>query len=77
MSMMLGLWNDFSNWITNTWSDVTFLIVVSIFGILGLLALLSFFKGNFDKGKKVKWLKLVFALVMFGLLTLLCCVKYV
>lgn len=69
-SMLLSLWDDFTKWVSVDWSQTTYIIVVCIFGLLGLLSLLSFFKGNFDKGKKVKWSKLILALLLFGLLAL-------
>ncbi len=75
-SMLLSLWDDFRNWITVGWSETTYIIVVCVFGICGLLSLLSFFKGNFNKGKKIKWGSLVIALIMFALLALVSIVRY-
>ncbi len=68
MNMLLSIWDDFSNWVTLEWSQTTYILVVCIFGLCGLMALLSFFKGNFNKGKKIKWGKIVLAVFMFALL---------
>ncbi len=75
VSMLCNIWDDFCLWVYK-WNDVTFAIVMGIFGVLGLLALLSFFKNNFDKGKKIKWLKIIGALVLFGLLALLAVARF-
>lgn len=74
--MLLSLWDDFSNWVTVEWSQTTFAIVISFLGICGLLSFLSFFKGNFNKGKKIKWGNLVLALFLFGLLAVISVAKY-
>lgn len=68
MNMLLSIWDDFSNWVTLEWSQTTYILVICIFGLCGLMALLSFFKGNFNKGKKIKWGKIVLAVFMFALL---------
>lgn len=75
-SMLLSLWDDFRNWVTVGWSDTTYIIVVCVFGICGLLSLLSFFKGNFNKGKKVKWGSIVLSLVLFALLAVVSIARY-
>lgn len=75
-ALLLSAWDDFSNWVTLGWNQTTFVIVVCVFGICGLLAFLSFFKGNFNKGKSIKWFKLVVALLMFALLAVVSAAKY-
>ncbi len=75
-SMLLSLWDDFRNWVTVGWSQTTYIIVVCVFGLCGLLSLLSFFKGNFNKGKKIKWGSLVIALIMFALLAVVSIARY-
>ena len=74
-SMLCNIWDDFCLWVYG-WGDVTFAIVMGVLGVLALLGLLTFFKGNFDKGKKIKWLKLIGALLLFGLLALLAVARF-
>ena len=69
--MLCSLWDDFKQWVTVGWNQTTYIIVVCVLGVLGLFSLLSFFKGSFNKGKKPKWLQLVFALLLFGILALI------
>lgn len=76
VSMLCSLWDDFSKWVTVSWTQTTYIIVVCVFGLLGLMALLSFFKGSFDKGKKVKWGKLILALLLFGLLAVVSAARF-
>lgn len=76
MNMLLSIWDDFRNWVTIDWSQTTYILVVCIFGLCGLMALLSFFKGNFNKGKKIKWGKIVLAVFMFALLAVISAARY-
>ena len=76
LSMLCSMWDDFSNWVTNSWSDATFIIVVVIFGVLGLMALVSFFKKSFDKGKKPKWLTLILAIILLVLMGVVIYARY-
>ena len=76
MSMLCNLWTDFQHWISNDWTDVTFYIVMSIFAIIGLLALVSFIKGSYDKGGKIKWLKLIASIIFLAIVAVLCVAKF-
>lgn len=75
ISMMCNLWDNFSMWVSDKWSTTTFALVVSIFGLLGLMALLSFFKKSFDKGKRPKWGTLILSLLMFALMAVVFAAK--
>ncbi len=75
--LLATLWNNFSNWVTEEWSQTTFILVVTILGVLGLWALLTFFKGSINKDKKPKWGTLVVSIVMFVLLAILCSAKFI
>ena len=70
MSMLCNLWTDFQHWISNDWTDVTFYIVMSIFAIIGLLAL------AYDKGGKIKWLKLIASIIFLAIVAVLCVAKF-
>ena len=70
-STLLNLWDRFSLWVSVEWNMTTYIIVVSVLGVGALLLLLSFLKGNFNKGKKIKWVNLVLALLMLGALALI------
>ena len=76
MSMLCNLWTDFQHWISNDWTDVTFYIVMSIFAIIGLLALVSFVKGSYNKDGKIKWLKLIGSVVCLAIVGVLCAAKF-
>lgn len=76
ISMLLSLWDDFRNWVTVDWNDTTFAIVISVLGVCGLLCFVSFVKGNFNKGKKIKWGQLVLALVLFVILGVISYARY-
>ena len=75
-SMLCSLWDDFSMWVTNEWSQTTYVIIVCVFGVLGLLSLLSFFKGSFDKGKKPRWGTLILSIILFALLAVVCVARF-
>mgnify|MGYP001624776368 len=75
-SMLCSLWDDFSMWVTNQWSQTTYIIVVCVLGVLGLMALLSFFKGSFDKGKKPKWGTLILSIILFAILAVICFARF-
>lgn len=76
-SVMLSLWDTFRHWVSVDWSATTFAIVVSLLGVCALLGLLSFFKGNFDKGKPIKWGKVVLIVLLLGIVTLLAVARFV
>ncbi len=75
-SMLCNIWDDFSNWVTLEWSQPVYIIVVCIFALLGVMGLLSFFKGSINKDKKPKWGVLVLSLLMFGLLAIVVAAKF-
>lgn len=77
-SLLCGVspWEWFRSWVSESWNETTYVIVMCAFGLLGLLSLLSFFKKSFDKDKKPKWGMLVLSLVMFGLLALVAFARY-
>lgn len=75
ISMMCSIWDDFKTWIIDGWSETTFVLVICVLGLLGLMALLSFFKKSFDKGKKPKWVVLILALILFGVLAFLSVIR--
>ena len=70
VSMLCSLWDDFSLWVTNDWSQLVFIFVVGLFGIFGLMGVLSFLKGpKYNKEKKpFKWGVLVMSILMFALM---------
>ena len=78
MSMLCSLWDKISTWVTDSWTQLTFVIVVCAFGILGTMALLAFLKGpKFNKDKKpFKWGSLILCLLMYGLLALVCAARF-
>ena len=53
--MLLSLWGKMSDWVSTKWTQTTYIIVVCILGVCGLLLLSTYLKSNFNKGKKVKW----------------------
>lgn len=73
-SMLCNLWDDMTNWVSN-WSQVSFIIVVSVFALCGLLGLLSFFKKSINKDKKPKWGVLIVSILCFALLALVFALK--
>ena len=72
MSTMCNLWDNFSLWVMS-WSDVTYILVLCALGIVALINVVGFLKGNkFNKDKKpFKWIALVLTLVMFGIMIVL------
>ena len=78
ISMLCSIWGDFSDWITNAWTDTTFYIVVSILAICGLLFLSVFVKKsyNYNKDDKIKWGQLVLAILFIAEVVVLCVAKF-
>ncbi len=74
--MLCNLWTDFSYWVTETWSDAVYIIIVCFLGICGLLGVLSFFKQSINKDTKPKWGILIVAIIMFVLLAVLFFARY-
>ena len=79
VSMLCSLWDDFSKWVSVDWSNTTYIIVVCVLGILGVMGLLSFLKGpKYNKDKKpFKWGTLVLSLLLFGILAIISCARFV
>lgn len=75
-SMLLSLWGKIREWITIGWSQTTYIIVVCVLGVCGLLLLSTYLKGNFNKGKKIKWAPLVLALILFALLAVISIARF-
>ncbi len=77
-TMLLSLWDDFSNWVTLGWSDTTYIIVMCVLGIFAMVNILNFLKGNkFNKDKKpFKWPSLVICLVLFAIMAVLSMARY-
>lgn len=75
-TMLCNAWDKFSMWVTDEWSQTTYIIVMSVLGVCGLLLFLAFFKESFDKGKRPKWLKLIGSLLLFGLLALFSAARF-
>ena len=75
--MLCDVWQDFSMWVIG-WGDIAFYVVVSIFVVIVLLALVSFIKKsyNYAKDDKIKWGLLIFAIVMFAIVAVLCIAKF-
>lgn len=78
VSMLCSLWDDFSLWVTNGWSNLTFIFVVGFLGLFGLMGLLSFLKGpKYNKDKKpFKWGVLILSLLMFGLMAVVLAARF-
>ncbi len=74
--MLLSLWGKMRDWVTNGWTQTTYIIVVCILGVCGLLLLSTYLKKNFNKGKKVKWGPLILAIILFVLLGLVTALRY-
>ena len=70
-STLLNLWDRFSLWVSVEWNLTTYIIVASVLGVGAMLLLLNFLKGNFNKGKKIKWANLVLAILMLGCVALI------
>lgn len=70
-STLLNLWDRFSLWVSVEWNLTTYIIVASVLGVGAMLLLSNFLKGNFNKGKKIKWANLVLAILMLGCLALI------
>ena len=70
-STLLNLWDRFSLWVSVEWNLTTYIIVASVLGVGAMLLLLNFLKGNFNKGKNIKWANLVLAILMIGCLALI------
>lgn len=75
-SMLLGLWESFKKWVSVDWTAVTYAIVLSVLGVCALLLLSSFLKENFNKGKSIKWAKVVLLLILLGIMALLFYVRF-
>ena len=74
--MLCDVWQDFCFWVVG-WGDIAFWVVVSIFTVIGLLALVSFIKKSYDKDGKVTWGVLIMAIIVFAIVAVLCVAKFV
>ena len=75
-SMLLGLWESFRKWVSVDWTTLTFAIVLSILGICVLMLLSTFLKENYNKGKSIKWGKIVLLVLLMGIMVLLFYVRF-
>ena len=75
-SMLLSLWTSFRKWVTVDWNPTTFYIVISVIGVCILFLLLGFLKGNYNKGKKIKWGNIVLLVLLGGVMGLLCYARF-
>lgn len=75
-STLLNLWDRFSLWVSVEWNLTTYIIVSSFLGVGALLLLLSFLKGNFNKGKKIKWANLILAILLLGVLAVVSMARF-
>lgn len=74
-ALLLNIWDDFSNWVTHGWTDLTYILVVGAFGLIALVSLLGFLKGpKFNKDvKPFKWGSVVLcilSLLIIGVISL-------
>ena len=75
-SMLLSLWTRFRTWVTVDWSATTFYIVLSVLGVCVLMLLLGFLKGNYNKGKPIKWGNVVLLVILAALIGFLSYVRF-
>lgn len=77
-SLMLSIWDDFSEWVSTKWSQPVFFLVIAFLGIFGVMGILGFLKGNkFDKDKKpFRWSSLVMSVICFAVMAVLCMAKF-
>ncbi len=75
-STLLNLWDRFSLWVSVEWSTTTYIIVSSLLGVGALLLLLSYLKGNFNKGKKIQWANLILAILLLGALAVVSMARF-
>ena len=70
MSMICSVWDDITKWVSS-WNQTTFIIIACVFGLCGLMGVLSFFKKSINKDKKPKWGILIVSVLCFVLMALL------
>ncbi len=77
-TLLLNLWDDFSNWVTHVWSPATYAIVVTIFGLIALTCILGFLKGpKFNKDvKPFKWGSVVICVVCLLVIGVISLARY-
>lgn len=74
-SMLLSLWTKFRQWVSVTWSQTTFYIVLGVLLVSALILFVAFFK-EASKGKKIPWGTLVIVLILLGIMALLATVRF-
>ena len=74
-SMLLSLWTKFRQWVSVTWTQTTFYIVLGVLLVCAMLLLVSFFK-EASKAKKIPWGTLVIVLILLGIMALLAAVRF-
>lgn len=75
-SMLLNLWTKFREWVSVKWSALTFYIVFSVLGVCILALLLNFLKTNYNKGKSIKWGRIVLIVLLGGIMGLLAYARF-
>lgn len=75
-SVLLSFWDTVRHWISVDWSPITFGLIVGFLGVFALMILLNFFKGNFDKGKPIKWGNLIFLIIILVLTAVICAARF-
>ncbi len=78
-ALLLGFWETIKHFVTIDLTQTTFILLVGIIGVLGLLAFLGFFKAatkSANNSKPIKWGSLILAIIMFGLVALLCSLRF-
>lgn len=76
MAMLLNMWDDFSNWVTVGWSQLTYILVMCMLGIIACTTLLGFLKQSNKDKKAFKWSSLFICIVMFVIMFVLSYARY-
>ena len=72
-ALLLGFWETIKHFVTIDLTQTTFILLV------GMLAFLGFFKAatkSANNSKPIKWGSLILAIIMFGLVALLCSLRF-
>lgn len=78
-ALLLGFWETIKRFVTIELTETTFGLLVGLLGLAGLFAFLGFFKAaskSVNGSKPVKWGSLILAIILFGLVALLCSVRF-
>ncbi len=77
-TMILSVWDDFSKWVSVDWSETTYIIIMCALGILAMMGILAFFKGDkyHKEQKPFKWATLVGCIICLGLIALFSAARF-